>query len=141
MQGSTVNIKELKEIAKDMSLLYVEDNKHLSKANMALFEDIFAKVDLAEDGQDGLILYSEHEYDLVIADINLPKMNGLDMLKSILSQNSKQSSIVISAYSEVEYLTKIKELEIEHFLTKPVNSKKLISTIYKSVNSCEEVDR
>ncbi len=133
-----MEIKQLK-ITKNMSLLYVEDNRYLSKANMQLFEDIFLQVDLAEDGKSALGLYQKNEYDLVIADINLPKMNGLVMLKSILDDNATQPVIVVSAYSEVEYLSKIQELKIEHFLTKPVNSKNMISSIYKSVKKLEVV--
>ncbi len=134
-----MEIKQLKNITKNMSLLYVEDNRYLSKANMQLFEDIFLQVDLAEDGKSALGLYQKNEYDLVIADINLPKMNGLVMLKSILDDNATQPVIVVSAYSEVEYLSKIQELKIEHFLTKPVNSKNMISSIYKSVKKLEVV--
>ena len=128
-----MDIRELKEITKDMSLLYVEDNRELSRANMQLFEDIFMHVDLAEDGECGLKLYQDKEYDLVITDINMPKMNGLVMLKHILELNSEQAVIAMSAYSEIEYISKTKELKIEHFLTKPVNSKSMISSIHKSV--------
>ena len=134
-----MEIKQLKNITKNMSLLYVEDNKFLSRANMQLFEDIFLQVDLAEDGKGGLCLYQKNDYDLVIADINLPKMNGLVMLKSILDQNCDQPVIVVSAYSEAEHLSKIQELKIKHFLRKPVNSKKMISSIYKSVKKLEVV--
>ncbi len=134
-----MEIKQLKNITKNMSLLYVEDNKYLSKANMQLFEDIFLQVDLAEDGKSGLGLYQKNGYDLVIADINLPKMNGLIMLESILEHNSDQPVIVVSAYSKVEYLSKLEELKIEYFLTKPVNSKNMISSIYQSVKNLEVV--
>ena len=134
-----MEIKQLKNITKNMSLLYIEDNKYLSKANMQLFGDIFLQVDLAEDGESGLELYHKKDYDLVISDINLPKMNGLSMLKCILEHNASQSVIVISAYSEVDYLSKMKELKIEHFLSKPVNSKNMISSIYQSVKKLEVV--
>ncbi|HIP59765.1 MAG TPA: response regulator [Campylobacterales bacterium] len=134
-----MEIKQLKNITKNMSLLYVEDNKFLSRANMQLFEDIFLQVDLAEDGKSGLDLYQKNAYDLVIADINLPKMNGLVMLKNILNYNANQPVIVVSAYSEIEYLSKLQELKIEYFLTKPVNSKKIISSIYQSVKKLEVV--
>jgi YesN/AraC family two-component response regulator len=134
-----VEIKQLKNVTKNMSLLYVEDNRYLSKANMQLFEDIFLQVDLAEDGKSGLGLYQQNSYDLVIADINLPKMNGLIMLEAILNTNANQPVIVVSAYSEIEYLSKLQELKIEYFLTKPVNSKKIISSIYQSLKKLEVV--
>ena len=134
-----MDVRELKSLTKNMNLLYVEDNRYLSRANMQLFEDIFSHVDLAEDGKSGLELYEQNSYDLVISDINLPKMNGLVMLKSILDLKSDQSVIVISAYSKVDYLSKLESLKIEHFLTKPVNSKNIISSIYKSIKKLEVV--
>jgi len=134
-----VEIKQLKDITKNMTLLYVEDNKCLSKINMQLFKDIFVEVHLAEDGKSGLQMYKSNHYDLVISDINLPKMNGLVMLKEILNLNKHQPVIVVSAYSRVEYLSKLQDLKIEHFLTKPVNSKNMISAIYQSVKKLEVV--
>lgn len=134
-----MEIKQLKDITKNMTLLYVEDNRCLSKVNMQLFEDIFIEVNLAEDGESGLDMYQSNHYDLVISDINLPKMNGLVMLKEILELNEQQPVIVVSAYSRVEYLSKLQDLKIEHFLTKPVNSKNMISAIYQSVKKLEVV--
>jgi len=134
-----VEIRQLKDITKNMTLLYVEDNKCLSKINMQLFKDIFVEVDLAEDGESGLEMYQRNRYDLVISDINLPRMNGLVMLKEILDLNKQQPVIVVSAYSRVEYLSKLQDLKIEHFLTKPVNSKNMISAIYQSVKNLEVV--
>jgi YesN/AraC family two-component response regulator len=139
MQGSNVDIRELKNITSNMSLLYVEDNSCVSRVNMQLFEDIFEQVDLAEDGESGFTMYKDKYYDLVISDINLPKMNGLEMLKKILLLNPKQSAIVVSAYEKAEYISQIEELKIKYFLTKPVNSKKMISTIYESVKKLEVV--
>ena len=129
-----MEIKQLKNITKNLSLLYVEDNRYLSKANMQLFEEIFLHVDLAEDGKMGLELYDQNEYDLIISDINLPRMNGLTMLKNIFKDNAKQPTIVVSAYSEVEYLSKLQELKIEHFLTKPVSSKNMNNDLLISTN-------
>ena len=134
-----MDVRELKSLTKNMSLLYVEDNGCLSKANMQLFEDIFLEVDLADDGALGFELYQKKEYDLVISDINLPKMNGLIMLENILKGNSTQPIIVVSAYSKAEYLSRLQELKIEHFLTKPVCSKNMISSIYQSIRNLEAV--
>ncbi len=132
-----MDIKGLKNITKNLNLLYVEDNSCLSKIKTELFEDIFKLTDLAEDGEIGLEKYKKNHYDLVITDINLPKLNGLKMIEEIFKLYENQSVIVISAYSEVEYLSKIKELNIEHFLTKPAKSKDILNAIYQSVKSLE----
>ncbi len=134
-----MDIKELKDITKNLSLLYVEDNSCLSKIKTELFEDIFKLTVLAEDGDIGLEKYKQAHYDLVITDINLPKLNGLKMVEEIFKIDSKQSVVVISAYSEVEYLSKIQELNIKHFLTKPAKSKDILNAIYESVKSLEVI--
>ncbi len=134
-----MDIRELKDITKNLSLLYVEDNSCLSKIKTELFEDIFKLTVLAEDGDKGLERYKQAHYDLVITDINLPKLNGLKMLEEIFKIDKKQSVVVISAYSEVEYLSKIQELNIKHFLTKPAKSKDILNAIYESVKSLEIV--
>lgn len=134
-----MDIRELKNITKNLSLLYVEDNSCLSKIKIELFEDIFKLTVLAEDGDIGLEKYKQAHYDLVITDINLPKLNGLKMVEEIFKIDSKQSVVVISAYSEVEYLSKVQELNIKHFLTKPAKSKDVLNAIYQSVKSLEVV--
>ena len=67
----------------------------------------------------------------------MPKMNGLVMLKNIKDINHKQAAIVISAFSEIEYLEKMQDLQINHFLTKPVNSKHMINAIHKGIKDVE----
>ncbi len=136
-KGSKVDIRELKNITKNLNLLYVEDNVCLSKIKTELFEDIFKLTVLAEDGDIGLEKYRENHFDLVITDINLPKLNGLKMLEEIFKIDKNQSVVVISAYSEVEYLSKLQELDIKHFLTKPAKSKDILSAIYESVKCLE----
>ncbi len=106
---------------------------------MELYRDIFKQIDLAEDGVCGLEMYKQKNYDLVISDINLPRMNGVQMLKEILEIDRLQPIIVISAYSEIEYLTKLDGMKIEHFLTKPVSSKNMLLAIYQSVKKLEVV--
>jgi YesN/AraC family two-component response regulator len=69
----------------------------------------------------------------------MPKMNGLVMLKNIREINNNQAVMVVSAFSEAEYISKMKELQINYFLTKPVNSKHMINTIYKSIKDVETV--
>ncbi|MCH9813140.1 MAG: response regulator [Epsilonproteobacteria bacterium] len=134
-----MEIKDLKAVTKELNLLYLEDNAQVSRVNMQLFKDIFKHVDLAEDGATGLEMYQKHRYDLVISDINLPKMNGIEVLKKILAIQEVQPIIVISAYNKTEYRHILKSMRIKYFLTKPVESKILLSTIYASIRNIEEV--
>jgi YesN/AraC family two-component response regulator len=127
-----MNIKELKEKTKSITLLYVEDNEQLKNIKLEMFNDIFQKVVYAKDGYEGLMKYQEESFDLIITDINMPGMNGLDMIEKIQKINPSQEVIVLSAYAEIEYLSKLSKLNIACFLTKPVDIKKLVTKISES---------
>jgi len=127
-----MNIKELKEKTKSVTLLYVEDNEQLKNIKLEMFNDIFQKVVYAKDGYEGLIKYQEESFDLIITDINMPGMNGLDMIEKIQKINPSQEVIILSAYAEIEYLSKLSKLNISCFLTKPVDIKKMVTKISES---------
>ncbi len=126
-------IKKLEKIAKSMKMLYVDDNKELCKTNLAFFKDIFEEADYALDGREGLKLYERKKYDLVITDINMPRLNGFTLIKNIRKLNPDQIIIVVSAYSEIAYLSKINNCKIDYFLVKPVDTKELIDKIYECI--------
>jgi len=133
-----MDIKELKSICKDLNLLYLEDNDDLREAKNVIFTEIFSKVYISKNGYEGLDIYLRKKVDLIITDINLPVMNGLEMLRKIKNVDNFSKIIVYSAYSELEYISVMKELDIERFLRKPVEKEKLLETIY-AVLSDEKV--
>ncbi|RUM66828.1 MAG: hypothetical protein DSZ05_03715 [Sulfurospirillum sp.] len=123
-------IKKLEKIARQMHLLYVDDNRELCETYVSFFQDIFAHVAYANDGKEALNLYRKNRYDLVITDINMPHMNGFTFIKQMKMINPEQAVIVVSAYSEIAYLSKINQCDITQFLVKPVDTKELIEKVY-----------
>jgi YesN/AraC family two-component response regulator len=123
-------IKKLEQIARNMRLLYVDDNKALCETYSSFFKDIFSEVDYALNGEEALELYREVKYELVITDINMPRMNGFTLIKEIKKINPHQPIIIVSAYSEIAYLSKINQCDANYFLVKPVDTKELIEKIY-----------
>ena len=101
----------------DVRVLYVEDEDEVRKMTLALFSNIFLHVDNAKDGEEGLKLFKEHEYDLVISDIKMPKMNGRDMLRQINELNKDVVLMVISASDSDE---DIASTVCDVYLHKPV---------------------
>ena len=126
-----IDLKKLKEFTKEMKVLYVEDDELIRKEIKEYLERFFPVVDLADNGQEGLKVYNKGEYDLVISDINMPKMNGIEMSKAILKKNPNQAIIINSAYNEAEYLLELFNAGIEYYVVKPVNIKQLTKIIYK----------
>jgi len=89
----------------NLNLLYVEDNKEARDALLYLFNDMFKNVIYADNGQEGYAKFLDNinNIDLVITDINMPKMDGLEMSQKIRQKNPYMPIIIFSAYSEKEY--------------------------------------
>jgi len=134
-----MDIKKLKKVCKNLQLLYIEDNDELLSLKYTIFDEIFSKVFLAKSGYDGLQIYKNEKIDLIITDINMPHMNGIQMLEKIKNINADQKVIVYSAYSEYEYLSSLNQMEIDAYLRKPLETKKMFETIYDVLNRSKEM--
>ncbi len=136
-----VNIYErLYEKSSKLSVLYVEDDRLVQASTQELLNDFFERVDTAYNGLEGLERYNEYKektgnfYDLVITDINMPQMNGVEMIEKMKPINEKQEFIVISAHNESNYLMDLIELNVNSFVLKPIQSNSLINKLYAIAN-------
>ncbi|MCK5110309.1 MAG: response regulator [Arcobacteraceae bacterium] len=131
------NIKKLQNLTKELSILYVEDEEKLRDQYTNFFTKIFKRVDTACNGEDGLFKYRDfHEqeskyYDLIISDIMMPKMNGIEMCKNILEENEHQQILIVSAYNDSNKLQSLMELGIHYFIHKPMPLDNMIKVINK----------
>jgi len=132
-----ISAKELYKNTKDLDLLLVEDDKQLRAQMGDMLSELFHTVDLAEDGQAGLNEYEQRfktgvkPYDLVITDINMPIMNGIEMIHSIHEISPLEPILVISAHNESDYLVELLHMGINGFLIKPIKHQALINTLYQ----------
>ena len=124
-----MQLKELTKKTLNMDILYIEDDKHLRVQNQELFESLFNKVDLADNGVDAMKLYKTNDYDLVITDINIPLLNGINTMKKMKELNNSQLFLVTSVFQPSEWEKELKELGIKHYLTKPLQTKTLLDAI------------
>ncbi len=133
-----IDYDKVYNLTKDFTILYVEDDISFLKETKRVFEELFYKVDTACNGKEGLVKYKEYlntkkiPYDLVITDICMPFMNGIELTKEIYKINKSQQIIVISAYDESKYLLELLNMGIEQFLVKPINLEVLLSVLFKS---------
>ncbi|MEA2017939.1 MAG: hybrid sensor histidine kinase/response regulator [Campylobacterota bacterium] len=116
---------------KNFTVLYVEDEEELQKIISSLFTGIFKKSYYALNGKEGLELYTKHkdEIDLIITDINMPKMNGLDMCKHIKEINSSIPIIITTAHNDNSFLNQAIEIGVSKFISKPINVENLFKNI------------
>ena len=98
------DVSAIKSLASDIRVLYVEDDSQLRDKTAAYFKKIFSHVDVAQDGQDGLKHFQENRYDIVFTDVQMPFMNGIEMISEIKTLNNEQEVVIISAYGDVKYM-------------------------------------
>ncbi len=123
-----LNIEKIKELS-DLTVLYVEDDSETREELILVLQNWFKHFYVAQDGQEGLALYHEHHPDIVISDIQMPKMNGLSMSADIKHSNPNQEIVILSAYNDVEYLFRALELGIKHYITKPISIERLLEKL------------
>lgn len=125
------NIKELLEISKNITALYVEDSENLQKQMSFFLEKIFKNVYKARDGQEGLDKYKELKPDIVITDLTMPKMNGFEMIKVLKQINPELKIVIISAHVDTDNLLEALHMGVSDFVPKPVDRTLLSNTLYK----------
>jgi len=120
------------------TVLIVEDDQTSNENLVEFLQRRFSKVLSAFNGQEGLNLYYDHSPDLIITDIEMPKMNGLKMIKQIRGNDNSTPIIVLSGHSSSEYLVNIIPLGVQGYLYKPFTSAKIdevLTDITKKIKS------
>ena len=112
-----------------MRILYVEDEKFLAEAVIHMLKKEKISVDWAVDGEEGLVLALKPHYDVIVLDIMLPKLSGLEILKTIRNRGVKTPVIMLSALNEVEDKIKGLDYGADDYLAKPFKTTELIARL------------
>jgi PAS domain S-box-containing protein len=118
----------------NISLLYVEDDGTLRNIYQKILEYAVEKVYVASNGLEGLKSYTTHHPDIVLTDVRMPVMDGLDMVAKIRELNKNTRIIILSAFGEPHYFLSAIELGVKAYLLKPVDSAYLLKTIEEQAN-------
>ncbi|PHQ56332.1 MAG: histidine kinase [Sulfurimonas sp.] len=131
------NLKEIIENTSDIKLLYVEDNVQARIPTLAVLSEFFTNIVVAVDGKDGVTKYNENKIDLIITDINMPNLDGLDMIEAIRKTNKDIAILLLSAYSDIEYFRRSIQLEVDGYLLKPIDITQFLELMNKIVEKIE----
>ncbi|VAW51577.1 hypothetical protein MNBD_GAMMA06-326 [hydrothermal vent metagenome] len=112
-------------ILKNMNLLFVDDNKHISAEIYTLFSAIFKSIMLAHSVAKAKNIYQGKSTDIIITDIKMPGQDGLSFVEDIRSTNASVPITILSAHTDKQYLLRAANLQIDGYITKPLNFKKL----------------
>ncbi len=116
---------------KDCIILYVEDEQSVQNQTKMILDDFVKEVRVASDGEEGLKMALEDDIDIIVTDIMMPHKNGIEMLKELKEVHNKNvPAIITTAFTETEYLMEAIKLKVDGFITKPINIKDLINSIY-----------
>lgn len=106
-------------------ILFVEDEQAIRENYVTYLKMFFSEVYEAEDGEKAYELYKLEKPDIMIIDINIPKLNGLDLLEKIRENDYSTKAIILTAHTDKSFLLKAVELKLTKYLVKPVTRKDL----------------
>ncbi len=127
------NIEEIIKYSQQLNLLYVEDNQEARESTIFVLEEFFDNIIVAINGQDGLNKFKENQenIDLIITDINMPKLNGLEMTEKIKAIKNTIPILVLSAYNESGFFIDSIKLGVEGYLLKPIDIDQFFGVLEK----------
>ncbi|MEH7082372.1 response regulator [Neobacillus drentensis] len=99
------------------------------------------QINIASNGEEAIELMKQHKVHILITDIHMPEITGLQLLKIAREQNIYPVIIVISAYSEFEYAQEALRLGVINYLLKPISKKALIEAVEEAVQTVEKKER
>ena len=127
---------KLTERCRPISLLYVEDDIATSEAMIPILKGFFETMKVATNGEEGLKLYRENasSIDLIITDLLMPKLGGIEMIQAIREENKEIAIVVISAHNDSTYFERTIELGVDGYVFKPLKLNQLSQTLSKVVD-------
>lgn len=116
----------------------VDDEPIEAKALEWILKEAFPELTVYQEtsGRKILELAEFHKPDLLIADIQMPGINGLDLIHELKDSFPKMKVILVSAYEEFEYAQRAIQLEVKHYLVKPAGREEIVRTVRSTLEEC-----
>lgn len=125
-------IDKYKVILKNSSLLLAEDEQNLRESFTKVLLLYVGKVYTAADGEEAFLLYKENHPDIIITDVKMSRLNGVDLIKRIRKENQEIPIIVTSAYTDKDFLLESIKLSLIEYTVKPIRQSELIRILEES---------
>jgi len=127
--------------AKDLIILLAEDEESVFAVERDMLSMFFKKIDHAKNGQLALDMYKKGKYDLVLSDVNMPVMNGVDLVRAIKDLNKDQVVVMVSAQNDAETLFELINIGVDSFILKPFRVEHAINSLYKVCKNIYETKK
>ncbi len=116
-----------------LSLLYVEDDPLVREETLGILRTLFTDITACEDGRQAMALLEMRRFDMMIFDIRLPHVNGIELTEFAKTRNPEAQIIITSSYEEIEDLKAFIRLGVADYLTKPFSFGELKAALSKAV--------
>ncbi len=126
-----MELEDLMEFSQTVRVLYVEDDYVLREDTLGVFSIFFNHLDIAIDGVDGLNHFNSNKYDLIITGIDMPNMNGIEMITNIRKISKDITILIISA--DTKHFVDVIKLGVDGYILKPVEIKQFTDVIQKVI--------
>lgn len=123
------DVLALIEKTKDLKLLYVEDDEFIAQNTITILNKFFHNMVFAKNGEEGLEKFKEGGVDLIITDINMPLMGGIEMLEKIREIDTEVSAVLVTAHNEQKFKDAVEKLDAKGYLLKPIRLDNLFSKL------------
>lgn len=121
--------KKLSDFLKELAVLYVEDDAIIQFSVSTFFDKQVGTLYTASNGRDGLAIFLDKRPDIIITDIRVPGMSGLEMIEAIRKRDRDVPIIITTAYSETDNLLRAIELGIDKYVVKPIERSQLLQCV------------
>lgn len=125
-------------------VMLVEDEEFILQGIRCIidWEEIsMSVVSMVHNGQEALKKFQEDPVDIIVTDIEMPQMNGLELLREIRQIDPRTRCIILSGYDEFEYARTALKLDVEEYILKPVNEEQLKQALINAAKQLDEIDR
>lgn len=120
------------------TLLYAEDDRETRENYTFVLKKYFHEVYSAKDGKEALDIYREKKPDMLLLDISMPQMNGLELAKAVRKEDKSTPIIMLTAHSDQEKLLRAIPLGLSEYLLKPVDDVVLINTVNRLISQMKK---
>ena len=121
------------DVLASFRVLYVEDNRDISEEVLFFLEPWVKELYNAANGVEGLEIFERERPDVIVTDIQMPKMNGLEMIRKIRESDSDIPIIITTAFNEIDFLFKALDLHVDGYLLKPLDFREMLARLKKVV--------
>jgi diguanylate cyclase (GGDEF)-like protein len=131
------HLDSLIQSTKKLNILYVEDDKIARDSTLKFLETFFLKIDIAVDGAQAYSKKILKKYDIIITDINMPKLNGIELIEKIRKDDASISIFILFAYDDRDYFVQSIKFGVDGYILKPVELGQFFTIISKIVKKID----